>query len=132
MRRFSRRLSLKIRSFARAGKAFTLELMRSSKTYRILVGLDDGGMSYCDGVEYEDIIWLVPKWLDFPEAGFRRPERMIRLDQFEHQLFPPPSPIDIAVNEPVPLALYAGELTPVLKEQYTLYDRPDFRFELAY
>jgi hypothetical protein len=105
--------------------------MRSAKIYRVLVGLDDGGMSYCDGVEYEDIIWLVPRWLNSPEEGFRRPERMIRLDQFEHQIFPPPSPIDIAVNEPVPLALYAGELTPALKEQYALYERPDFRFQLA-
>ena len=105
--------------------------MRSSRRYKILVGLDDGGMSYCDGVEYDDVIWLVPGWIDFPQEGFRKPERMIRLDQFEHQLFPPPSPIDIAVNEPVPLALYTGELTPALKDKYAVYDHPDFRFNPA-
>jgi len=104
--------------------------MRSTKIYKVLVGLDDGGMSYCDGVEYDDIIWLVPRWIDRPQDGYRTPERMIRVDQFEHQIFPPPSPIDIAMNEPVPRALYDGALTPALEGKYQFYDRPDFRYEL--
>jgi hypothetical protein len=105
--------------------------MRSSEIYKALVGLDDGTVTHCDAVEYDDTIWLVPHWIDVPEEGFRRPERLIRLDQFEHQVFPEPSPIGIAVNEPIPRALYSGELTKELKEKYIVYDRPDFRFNPA-
>jgi hypothetical protein len=104
--------------------------MRSVEILKALVGLDDGGMTHCDAVEYDDTIWLVPKWIDAP-GGYRTPERMIRLDQFEHQMFPAPSPINIAMNEPVPRQLFSGELTPALKEKYQLYDRPDFRFEMG-
>jgi hypothetical protein len=101
--------------------------MRSAEIYKALVGFDDGEMTHCDAVEYDDTIWLVPRWIDAGE--YRTPERMLRLDQFAHQMFPPPSAIRIAVNEPVPHALYSGELTPALKNKYQLYDRPDFRFE---
>ncbi len=101
--------------------------MRSAEIYKALVGFDDGEMTHCDAVEYDDTIWLVPRWIDAGE--YRTPERMLRLDQFAHQMFPAPSAINIAVNEPVPHALYSGELTPALKEKYQLYDRPDFRFK---
>lgn len=103
--------------------------MRSSKIYKTMVGFDDGEMAHCDAVEYDETIWLVPRWIDSPE-GYRTPERMLRLDQFEHQMFPAPSPINIAINEPVPHALYSGELTEELKVKYMLYDRPDFRFRM--
>jgi len=101
--------------------------MRSAEIYKALVGFDDGEMTHCDAVEYDDTIWLVPRWIDAGE--YRTPERMLRLDQFAHQMFPPPSAINVAVNEPVPHVLYSGELTPALKDKYQLYDRPDFRFE---
>lgn len=101
--------------------------MRSVEILKALVGFEDGGMTQCDVVEYDDTFWLVPRWIDAGE--YRTPERMLRLDQFAHQMFPPPSAINIAVNEPVPHALYSGEITPALKEKYQLYDRPDFRFE---
>lgn len=105
--------------------------MRSSKIYKVLVGLDDGTVTHCDAVEYDETIWLVPRWIDVPREGFRKPDRMLRLDQFEHQVFPEPSPINIAVNEPIPRALYAEALTPELKDKYIVYDRPDFRFNPA-
>jgi hypothetical protein len=101
--------------------------MRNTEIYKVLVGFDDGEMTHCDAVEYDDTIWLVPRWIE--TGAYRTPERMLRLDQFAHQMFPPPSAINIAVNEPIPRALYSGELTPALKEKYQLYDRPDFRFE---
>lgn len=103
--------------------------MRSVEIYKALVGFDDGEMTHCDAVEYDETIWLVPRWIDI--GNYRTPERMLRLDQFAHQMFPPPAAINIAVNEPLPRALFSGELTPVLKEKYQLYDRPDFRFEAA-
>jgi hypothetical protein len=104
--------------------------MRSVEIYKALVGFDDGEMTHCDAVEYDDTLWLVPKWLDVPAEGYRTPERMLRLDQFQHRMFPAPSPINIAVSEPVPHALYSGELTAALKDKYQLYDRPDFRFKM--
>ena len=104
--------------------------MRDSKLYKAMIGFDDGGMTHCDAVEYDETIWLVPRWIDAPD-GYRTPERMLRLDQFEHQMFPAPSAINIAVNEPVPHQLFSGELTAALKEKYQLYDRPDFRFKMS-
>lgn len=113
---------------AAARNALIFATMRDSKLYKAMVGFDDGGMTHCDAVEYDDTIWLVPRWIDAP-GDYRMPERMLRLDQFEHQMFPAPSPINIAVSEPIPHELYSGELTPALKEKYQLYDRPDFRFK---
>lgn len=114
----------------RAQRAYIPE-MRGSKFYKAMVGFDDGGMTHCDAVEYDDTLWLVPKWLDVPAEGYRTPERMLRLDQFQHQMFPAPSPINVAVSEPIPHELYSGELTQPLKDKYIVYERPDFRFKTA-
>ena len=51
--------------------------MRSSEIYKALVGLDDGTVTHCDAVEYDETIWLVPRWIDVPQEGFRRPERLL-------------------------------------------------------
>jgi hypothetical protein len=60
---------------------------------------------------------------------------MIRLDQFQHQRFDPPAVgppsfdgADFGINEPLPGALFDGELTSKLKERYIVLDKPDAKF----
>jgi hypothetical protein len=98
----------------------------------------DGIGSTIDGIEYEGAIWLVPEWLPFPSEGYTKPTRMVRLDQFRFQRFDPPAtgpgPLagaDFAVNDPLPKALFLGELTPQLKKQFVVLDRPDIRFRIG-
>ena len=56
------------------------------------------------------------------------PERLIRLDQFAHQkLGEPGAPADYAINIPVPNALFEGPISPELKAQFVVLDRPDIR-----
>jgi hypothetical protein len=53
--------------------------LADSKTYKVIVGFEDGVLTDCPAIDYQGAIWLVPKWLPFPNE-----ERMIRLDQFQH------------------------------------------------
>jgi len=109
--------------------------LADSKTYKVIVGFEDGVLTDCPAIDYQGAIWLVPKWLPLPDEGHAKPERMIRLDQFRHQIFDPPAsgpgPLtgaDFAINEPLPRALFDGELTQQLKSRYVVLDKPDARF----
>ena len=99
------------------------------------VGTTDGTLETFAAIKHQGAVWLVPKWLPHPEEGYAKPERMIRLDQFRHQIFDPPAsgpgPLtgaDFAINEPLPRALFDGELTQQLKSRYVVLDKPDARF----
>ena len=101
--------------------------MADSKSFKVMFGFEDGVLSDCEAVEYQGAVWLVPKWLAFPDKGYTKPERMIRLDQFQHQRFDPlavgPPPFDGAdfgINGPLPGALFDGKLTSKLKERYVV------------
>jgi hypothetical protein len=109
--------------------------MSDTKLYKVIVGFEDGVIADCDAVEYQGAIWLVPNWLPFPNEGYGKPERMIRLDQFPHRRFDPPTagppPFDGAnfgINEPIPRALFDGELSGTLKDKYVVLQKPDARF----
>jgi hypothetical protein len=112
--------------------------MADSKTYRVMLGFENGEMTHCAAVDYQGAVWLVPKWIPFPDEGYAKPERMIRLDQFRHQRFVPPGagapPLggaDFGINEPLPRALIDGELTSKLKERYVVLDKPDAKFRVG-
>ena len=113
--------------------------MTDTRVFKVIVGLEDGTLCDCAAYEYQGAIWLVPKWLPFPEEGYAKPERMIRLDQFRHQRFDPPAkgpgfPVegaDFGLNDPLPRALLDGELTPTLKARYVVLDRPDAKFRVG-
>src|SRR5215813_14279986 len=111
---------------------------RCEKIYKVIVGFEGGVMGACAAVEYQGAIWLVPQWLTFPTEGYAKPERMIRLDQFQHQQFDPPatgpSPFegaDFGLIDPLPRALVDGELTSKLKAQYVVLDKPDAKFRVG-
>jgi hypothetical protein len=109
--------------------------MADSKTYKVIVIFEDGVPGACGAIDFEGAIWLVPKWLPFPNEGYTKPERMIRLDQFQNQKFDPPAKgpgpfagADFGINGPLPKMLFFGELTQQLKSKYVVLDRPDVKF----
>jgi hypothetical protein len=50
-----------------------------------MVGLSDGMVITCDGINHEGKLWLVPQWLEHPTEPIAIPERIIRFDCFQHQ-----------------------------------------------
>ena len=103
--------------------------MAEVKLLKVMMALEgDPAIFECPAIEYEGAVWLVPRWLLMPEDGYAIPERLIRLDQFAHQkLGEPGAPADYAINIPVPNALFEGPISPELKAQFVVLDRPDIR-----
>jgi hypothetical protein len=52
--------------------------------FKCLVGLSDGNIITCDGIEFEDMLWIVPGWLYHDAKGHAIPERMIRFDNLAY------------------------------------------------
>ena len=109
--------------------------MTDSKTYKVIVVFDDGVQGTCAGIDFEGAIWLVPKWLSFPNEKYTKPERMIRLDQFQFEKFDPPvtgpgpfAGADFGVNSTLPKSLFFGEVTQPLKKKYVVLIQPDLTF----
>jgi hypothetical protein len=105
--------------------------MADVRALKVIVGFDNGEMGHCGAIEYESAVWLVPKWLPFPEQGFTKPERMIRLDQFRYQAIPQPADADFGINDPLPRDLFFGRLSKQLKKKYVVLDRPNLKFRTA-
>jgi hypothetical protein len=77
----------------------------------LVTGVEDGGISKCDAIEFDGKLWLVPRWLDFPAQGLTKPARLVRFDTLLHQETPSsPSPqeADYVLNQPIP-----GELLEI-------------------
>ena len=106
-----------------------------TRLYKVIVGFEDGVMGTCAGIEHEGRVWLVPNWLPFQDEGYVKPERIIRLDQFQFQTFDPPATgpcpmagANFAVNDSLPKALFFGELSPQQRRRYGILMRPDLKF----
>jgi len=56
---------------------------------------------------------------------------MIRLDQFRHQAIQQPADADYGINDPLPKALFFGELSPQLRKRYVVLVRPDLKFRAS-
>jgi hypothetical protein len=65
--------------------------MTDSKTYKVVLIFEDGALAPFGAIDFEGAVWIVPTWLPFPSEGYTKPERMIRLDQFQFQKFDPPA-----------------------------------------
>lgn len=64
-----------------------------------------------DGMSYENKLWLVPKWLDYPLEKMSKPERMIRFDNLPFDQLEANSLHDFLLQEPIPKAVLDGETT---------------------
>jgi hypothetical protein len=105
------------------------EVVANGKLLSVMVAVEgDPDIFECPAIEHEGAVWLVPRWLPMPEDGYAMPERLIRLDQFAHQrLGGPGDPADYAINIPIPAALFEGPISPELRAQFVVLDRPAIR-----
>ena len=53
---------------------------------KCMAGLSDGYVVTCDGIAYDGKLWLVPGWLEHPTEPIAIPERIVRFDNFPHQV----------------------------------------------
>jgi hypothetical protein len=104
--------------------------MPDTKLFKVTIAFEgEAELFHCGAIEYQGAVWLVPKWLPMQSEGYTMPERIIRLDQFQHQRIELPSgDVDFAINVPVPRALFVGPIPQELKEKYVVVERPDIKF----
>lgn len=81
------------------------------KTLFIVAVMCENSILNVDGLRYEDNLWLVPKWLDYPLEKMSKPERMIRFDNLPHQELSGNSAHDFLLQQPIPKAVLDGETT---------------------
>lgn len=84
------------------------------KIFKTMGGIDDSNtVDIIDTIQYQGKLWLVPKWLDYPDLGVRKPARLIRIDSVPHQKLKPGSgyPADLLLSVPVPRSAVDGHST---------------------
>ena len=94
----------------------------------LVIGIENGTISKCDAIEYDNKLWLVPKWIDSPAQGVTRPSRLVRFDTMRHQVTPN-SQTDYVLNDPMPAELFAIR-TPPARPGYEILEMPDITFPL--
>ena len=99
-----------------------------SRTIKVNLPIEgDAAFYQCSAIEHEGEVWLVPNWIPLPSKGYTAPERMIPLRQFRHQLFENRYG-DLLLNIELPRALIDGPLSPELKAQFGVRERPQLKF----
>lgn len=97
-------------------------------TAMVILSDDDGThgeIHDVDVIEYEGQAWLVPEWLDYPDAQVTMPARIVLLDALSHartKLSP-----RFVVHDPIPKSVFAGNVPPALEAQYVVIEGPDIR-----
>jgi hypothetical protein len=109
------------------------EAMADVKLLKVMMALEGEPRIFeCPAIEHEGAVWLVPRWLPTQGDGYAMPERLIRLDQFAHQVLRQPGdPADYAINVPISKVLFEGPISLKLKAQFIVLDRPDIRLRIG-
>lgn len=82
-----------------------------------------------DVIEYRDIAWLVPTWLEAPSAGYKTPERIVRLDAFPHQVTPGSPFGDFLLTQPLPKGVFFDP-APLKEAHWLSFEMsPDIRVD---
>lgn len=96
--------------------------IRRFKTMVMLA--DKPGLVTIDTIECEGKLWLVPKWLEFPDERCSRPERMVRIDQFDHQEMPGWETASL-LRKPIPTAVLHGVSDEQMPTGFEIRFQPD-------
>ena len=101
------------------------------KIYKALVTIEGRGgtISSIDVIEHENMLWLVPSWLDNLEEGWTAPARIICLSLLPHQKAQF-GEADFLVNGLLPISVFEGQIPPELEKQYVVRQLPDIQFPL--
>jgi hypothetical protein len=104
----------------------------SIKMIKAIFPIEGESAPYHAAIEHEGRMWLVPTWLPFPGEGYTKPERMIPIDQFQHQLIEAGNGDQtVMINVPLPRSLFDGLLSPELKARFGVLERPEAKFRMA-
>lgn len=79
--------------------------------YRTIMAIadTDGSVYKMDTIKHGGHLWLVPMWLSGPRAGWRRPERIVRLGTPALPVTPAPSTMaDWVATSPIPKSVLSG------------------------
>ena len=102
--------------------------MRIFKTALAFQDVPDGTIYKCDTIEYQGAFWLVPEWLENPDAGVMIPARIICLDGLIHQTTPDNPGADFWLNTGIPKSVFDGAVPP--GDKYVMIERPDIKFPI--
>lgn len=86
-------------------------MLENMKTIFVVAVMCENSVLNVDGMLYENKLWLVPKWLDYPLEKMSKPERMIRFDVLPFDQLQENSLHDFLLQEPIPKAVLDGETT---------------------
>jgi len=81
------------------------------KPFFVVAVMCENSVFTVDGMSYENKLWLVPKWLDYPLEKMSKPERMIRFDNLPFDQQQENSPHDFLLQEPIPRDVLDGKTT---------------------
>ena len=99
--------------------------------FKVLVSFDNNGDVFiADGLEHEDSIWIVLKWLNYLSEGIRKPERIIRLQKDETQHTLNSSKQLYLAMSPLPAILRSALNQSEIPEGYTVQFLPDLAFPI--
>mgnify|MGYP006891166527 CR=1 FL=1 len=99
--------------------------------FKVAVSFDDNGNTFiADGLEYQGAVWIVPKWLNYPTEGNRKPERIIRLQKDETQHAPNSSICLYSAKYPLPASLLSALNQSQIPEGYAVQFLPDLAFAI--
>jgi hypothetical protein len=104
------------------------------KIMKTLVGLADAPqIIIVDTISYKGKLWLVPKWLETPALGVRRPERMVPIDDLPYQKIewkPGGFPADYSLEHSIPTPVLTGALDQGKDSGYEVVASPDIHYPL--
>ena len=99
------------------------------KIIKIMIS-DGSRIGPIDAIEYEGEMWLVPVWIESPSAGWKKPERIVRLHPKRFQRMPPGSQADFFVPLPIPKAVLSGHVPSELSAEYKVVEAPQIQIEI--
>lgn len=79
------------------------------KTLFIVMVMCENSILNMDGLRYEEKLWLVPEWHDYPQEKVSKPARMIRFDNLPFEQLDENSLHDFLLKQPVPRAVLDGQ-----------------------
>jgi len=87
---------------------------------------DSGDIFQCDTIRHDGGLWLVPRWLESKE-GWRKPERIIRIDIYGSDLSGDGGGPGFVLNHPLDREIWEGDLPPEFGGQYQIILKPDIK-----
>ena len=98
---------------------------------KTLVGFsDEGSLFECDTILHDGEYWLVPEWLESPEAGHRRPARIIAMAGLRYQDMTGGWKQRFLLKDPMPKSVFDGRTPPQAAFGFRVVDLPEIFLEI--